>query len=150
MSEKPDKALHVELVTPQRAVLRCDDAEKAFLPTVAGEIGVLPGHTTLMSVLDVGRVRVERPKEAEMLAVSGGLVEVHPDRVLILAETAEKAADIDVDRAKASRKRAEDRIAAAGRDDSIDVPRAESSLARAINRIHVHSAFHDTTVDNKD
>jgi F-type H+-transporting ATPase subunit epsilon len=150
MSEQTQQTLHVELITPQRAVLRCQDAVRVFLPSAAGEIGVLPGHTTLMAILDVGRIRVERPKVEEMLAVSGGLAEVHETGLRIVAETAEHAKDIDVDRAKAARERAEKRISAAAKDEGVDLPRAQAALARALNRIHVASAFHDSTVDNKD
>ena len=150
MSETEQQDLHVELITPRATMLACDDGRRVFLPTPLGEYGILPGHSSLISVLATGQVRIEQPEKTDAFAVSGGLLEVYPDRVLIIAETAERAEEIDVDRATASNERAEQRVADAGRDESIDLKRAEAALARALNRIKVASAFHDATVDNED
>ena len=150
MSQDEQLAMHVELITPRATLAACDDGQRVFLPTPLGEIGILPDHSALISVLETGLARIQRTETEDTFAVSGGLVEVYPDRVLIVAETAERAADIDADRAKAAHDRAEQRIADANRDEEIDLQRAQTSLARALNRIKVASAFHDDTVKNED
>ena len=137
MSEPTHETVHVELITAEATLVSCDDGRRVYAPTAQGEIGVLPDHTSLMTPLTTGRVRILHGGRVEFYATSGGLLEVHPDRVLIVAETAELAGDIDAARAEASRKRAEQRIAGAPRDASIDLFRAQGSLARALNRLRV-------------
>jgi F-type H+-transporting ATPase subunit epsilon len=146
MSEAATDRMHVELITPLATMVKCEDGRRAYLPTPGGEIGVLPGHTSMICPLTVGRVRVQRPDQVDCFAVSGGLLEVHPDRLLIVAETAERADQIDTSRADAARERAEQRIADARRNEQIDLQRAEGALARAMNRLRVARSADKTDV----
>lgn len=98
--------LHLEITTPER-VIYTDDVDQIVLPTPQGEIGILPHHIPLMSLLIAGEIRVVKGAETVVLAVSGGFIEVQPERVVVLADTAERAEEIDEQRAEEARKRAE-------------------------------------------
>lgn len=128
--------IQVNIVTPDGPVY---DSEVAMViaQTVAGEIGVLPGHIPLVAPLAIGAVKLKKADNSEEIcAVSGGFIEVRPDQISILAPSAEVAENIDVARAKESLARAEARLQS--KKDDIDFKRAELSLKRAINRISVH------------
>jgi len=124
----------LEIVTPQRVVFR-EDVRFIIAPGADGELGVLPEHAPLVTNLDIGLVRVERDGAGDYLkiAVSGGFMEVRDNRIVILAEAAEESSEIDVNRAEAARKRAEERLSKPTPD--IDVARAEMALKRALNRL---------------
>ncbi|WP_409296070.1 F0F1 ATP synthase subunit epsilon [Peribacillus sp. SCS-26] len=126
------KTLQVSVVTPDGPVY---DAEAEMVSTKAqsGDLGVLPGHIPMVAPLQIGSVRLKTGGSTEFIAVSGGLLEVRPDKVTILAQSAERADNIDLARAKASAARAEKRLQ--DKNDSIDAKRADLSLRRAINRI---------------
>ena len=101
----------------------------------SGELGILAGHIPLVAPLDIAAVRLKNGSKTEYVAVSGGFLEVRPDVVTILAQSAEKADTIDLARAQAAKARAEQRLVE--RQESIDAQRAELALKRAINRIRV-------------
>ena len=130
------KTVQVNIVTPDGPVY---DSEVAMViaKTVSGEIGVLPGHIPLVAPLDISAIKI---KEADgsnnVVAVSGGFIEVRPEKISILAPAAEVAETIDIARAKAAKKRAEERLQS--KSDDIDFKRAELALKRAIKRINVH------------
>lgn len=128
------KTLAVSIVTPDGPVLE-DDFEMVSCKGESGELGILPGHIPLVSPLTISVVRLKKENGEEKVAVSGGFLEVRPEKVTILAQTAEKPSDVDVDRAKAARKRAEDRLQA--KQDNMDFKRAELALKRAINRLDI-------------
>ncbi|MDZ7373911.1 MAG: F0F1 ATP synthase subunit epsilon [candidate division KSB1 bacterium] len=128
------KTFLLEIVTPQGVVFS-DQVEAVRAPGIDGYFGVLPGHTPLMTALRVGEIRVRRKGELIRFATSGGFVEVLPRRMIILAETAEEAAKIDVARALAARERALKRLRQ--RTPDIDLERARAALARAMNRLRV-------------
>ncbi len=98
--------LHLQITTPER-VIYADDVDEIVLPTPNGEIGVLPHHIPLMSLLSAGEIRIVRGTDTVLLAVSGGFIEVQPNKVVVLADTAERAEEIDEQRAEEARKRAE-------------------------------------------
>lgn len=128
--------IHLEIVTPEKSVVS-DEAQIVMAPGELGEFGVLVGHTPFMTALKVGTVRYEDASGAErFIFVSGGFAEALPDRVSILADSAERRGDIDLERAKAAMERAESRLATTG-DADIDYTRARAALARAINRIRL-------------
>ncbi|WP_017726000.1 F0F1 ATP synthase subunit epsilon [Halalkalibacterium ligniniphilum] len=127
--------LHVNVVTPDGKVYE-GDVDMVSVKTVEGELGILPRHIPLVAPLTVGAVRLKKDANVDFVAVSGGFVEVRPDQVTILAEAAELPSDIDVERARSAKERAEKRINNA-KQDGIDHKRAELSLRRAINRIEV-------------
>ena len=124
----------LEIVTPEKSVVS-DEAQIVMAPGELGEFGVLTGHTPFMTALKVGTVRYEDTGGKErFIFVSGGFAEALPDRVSILADSAERRSDIDIERAKAAIKRAEDRLNKPDNAD-VDYARAHAALARAINRV---------------
>ena len=123
----------LEIVTPDRSLVR-EDVDEVELPGSEGYFGVLPGHTPLLSMLKVGELWYRIGQEKRYLAVAGGFVEVLPDRVTVLAQVGERAEDIDVARAEAAKRRAEERLA---NPMDVDLDRARFSLARALVRIQV-------------
>ena len=130
------KTVKVNIVTPDGPVY---DAEVTMVitKTTSGEIGVLPGHIPMVAPLTVGAVKLKKEGgQTELVAVSGGFIEVRPDNISILAPSAEVAASIDLARAKEALKRAEQRLQS--KRDNVDFNRAELALKRAINRINVH------------
>ncbi len=124
----------LEIVTPEKVVVR-DTAEEMQIPGKSGYLGVLPGHAPLITELAVGEISYRRGTDTQRLAVAWGFAEVLPDKVTILAETAEKASEIDVSRAQEAKKRAEQRLAASNTE--VDATRAENALKRAETRIEV-------------
>lgn len=129
-------SLRVEVVTPERTVLS-QEATLVVAQTVDGQIGVLPNHIPIVTVLDTGvmRVQAEGADQERRLAVSGGFLEVSPDnKVTVLAQTAELAEEIDVDRARRALARARERLANQQQEE-IDVVRAEIALRKALTRL---------------
>ncbi len=124
----------LEIVTPEKVVVR-DTAEEMQIPGKSGYLGVLPGHAPLITELAVGEISYRRGSDTQRLAVAWGFAEVLPDKVTVLAETAEKASEIDVSRAREAKKRAEQRLA--GSNTEVDATRAENALKRAETRIEV-------------
>ncbi|GEB31320.1 MULTISPECIES: F0F1 ATP synthase subunit epsilon [Brevibacillus] len=125
----------VEVVTPERVVYS-GQAEMVIARGVQGDLGILPNHMPLVSPLKIAPVRIKTEGEKEVkMAVSGGFMEVRGDKVTILAETAELPGDIDVERAKAAKARAEKRLAE--KYAELDVQRAERALQRAMARLDV-------------
>jgi F-type H+-transporting ATPase subunit epsilon len=131
----PDK-LRLEIATPDSLVLT-EGVDEVVLPAAEGYMGVRPGHAPLLSTLDVGEIAYRVGGEERFLACSGGFVEVLADSVSILAETAEPAEQIDLERAQRSREKAEKRL----QTDlaAHELSRAEVRLKKAISRIRVHS-----------
>lgn len=129
-----DKTFRLEIVTPGGTVFS-DDVEALRAPGVDGYFGVLPGHTPLMTALKIGEIRVRRKGETIRFSTSGGFIEVLPRRSIVLAETAERADQIDVARALAAKERAEKRLRERGPD--VDEERARAALQRALNRLRV-------------
>ncbi|NLW06640.1 MAG: F0F1 ATP synthase subunit epsilon [Clostridia bacterium] len=126
-------ALMLEVITPEKIVLKTE-AASVTAPGIQGYLGVLPRHAPLITPLKAGVVTYSREgSEAERLAVSGGFLEAGADRVVILADTAEKATDIDVERARQAKERAEKRLRE--RPANLDVARAEAALQRALARL---------------
>ncbi|MBS4206788.1 F0F1 ATP synthase subunit epsilon [Bacillus sp. FJAT-50079] len=128
------KTLHVSIVTPDGPVF---DSHVEMLSTKAesGELGILPGHVPMVAPLQIGAVRLTKGSEVEYVAVSGGFLEVQPEKVTILAQSAERAESIDLARAQEAKKRAEAHLQ--GKQDDSDFKRAELALKRAMNRINV-------------
>jgi F-type H+-transporting ATPase subunit epsilon len=127
--------LQLEVITPERLVLR-EAVDEVTLPGLDGELGILPEHTPLISQLQTGALTYRQSGEKRSLHVSGGFAEVLPDRVSVLTDVAEAAEDIDAERAKRSRERAEKRLQGGG---EIDVNRAQLKLQRAVTRLEVAS-----------
>ena len=129
-----DKLL-LEIVTPARLLLS-EEVDDVQVPGKNGYLGILPGHAPLISELQVGEVSYHQGKIRHRLVLAMGYCEVVRDHVRILAETAEKADEIDLERAQASKERAEKRLADVNNPD-IDFARAMTSLERSLARIRV-------------
>ena len=127
--------IKLEVVTPDKLVLS-ENVDIVIAPGTEGEFGVLRNHIPFLSTLSEGELRYRQGKELHYLAVAGGFAEVLPDKVTVLAESAEVAREIDIDRAQRARERAEKRLAE-GRRADLDHVRAEAALRRALVRLRV-------------
>lgn len=136
MAEIPALPTHLtlEIVTPDRSVA-AEKVDEVEIPGAEGYFGVLPGHTPLLATLMVGELWFRKGSEKHYLSIAFGFAEVLPDRVTILSELAERADEIDVARAEAAKRRAEERVAKRGAD--IDFERARIALMKSIVRIQV-------------
>lgn len=130
-----NKNFHLDIVTPTRTVYS-SEVQSFTAPGVVGSFQVLFNHAPLLSTIGVGEVKViEADGTKQYFATSGGFVEVKSNKVILLAESAERSHEIDVVRAEKSRQRAQERLANKNKD--IDVERAQASLSRALNRLKV-------------
>lgn len=126
--------IHLEVVTPEKSVVN-EEAQIVVAPGEMGEFGVLTGHTPFMTSLKTGILRYEDSSGKERFVfISGGFAEALPDKVTILADSAERRNEIDVQRAQSALDRAEERLA---KDDDVDFTRAKAALARAMVRIRL-------------
>lgn len=122
----------LEIVTPDRLVLS-EEVDEVTAPGSEGEFGVLPGHTPFLATLKVGELTYRKGKEVHHMAVSWGYAEVTPKKVTILAEAAEVAAEIDIERAKAAMEKAEKELKKLSKEDKdylIEAARLEKSIIR--------------------
>lgn len=131
MAEK----LKLELVTPYRKVLSLD-VDEITAPGSLGELGLLPGHTPLLTTLKIGELSYKQNGQTSFIAVNWGYLEVAEDRVTILVDTAEKADEIDLERAKAALGRAENALKNLSQED-VNYLTMEAALKRALMRIQV-------------
>lgn len=125
----------LEIVTPERLVLS-EEVEEVTAPGTEGEFGVLPGHTPFLTTLKVGELTYRKGKEVHHMAVSWGYAEVTPKKVTILAEFAEAAAEIDIERAKAAMERAEEKLKKLSKEDHSFLEEA-ARLEKALIRMQV-------------
>jgi F-type H+-transporting ATPase subunit epsilon len=129
--------LTVEIVTAERQVLT-DEADMVIAPAVEGVVGILPRHAPLLTALNPGVLVLKKDGQEEMLAVSGGFLQVSQNRVLILADTAERADEVDEQRAEESRMRAEQALAEAkAHPGSVQTEAARAALHRSLARLNV-------------
>ena len=129
--------IHLEVVTPEKIVVS-EEAQIVASPGSLGEFGVLSGHTPFLTALKTGMIRyTDASGKENFVFVSGGFAEALPDKVTVLAESAEVASDIDVNRAKEALTRAEKRLAEDRAREDIDFQRARAALERATVRIRV-------------
>jgi len=126
--------LQLEVVTPDRSLVR-EEVDEVQVPGAEGYFGVLPGHAPLLATLKVGELWYRVGQEKHYLAIAGGFAEVLPERVTILAQVAERAEDVDIARAEAARKRAEERLAQPPQDFNLE--RARLALMKSLVRIQV-------------
>ena len=127
--------LTVEIVTPSRILVRAQ-VDELNIPGDLGYLGILPGHTALLTNLGKGELMYRQGEQRHYLAIFGGYMEVHDDHVTVLADIAEKAEEIDRPRAEAARERAEQRLRDLNAHD-IDFERARIALMRALIRLQV-------------
>jgi F-type H+-transporting ATPase subunit epsilon len=129
--------LSVEIVTGERVVFTEDDVDMVVAPGADGALGILPHHAPLVTLLAEGELRITKGGREDSLVVFGGFMEVTGDKVIVLADSAERAEEIDVSRAEAARQRAAEGLANRGTDGTLDLAGAESELRRASVRIRV-------------
>jgi F-type H+-transporting ATPase subunit epsilon len=129
-------SIDLQIVTPDRLILH-EQVDEVEIPGSEGYFGVLPGHTPLLASLTVGELWYRQGQEKTYLSIAFGFAEVLPDKVTILARLAERADDIDVERAEAARRRAEERLSQAQSD--VDYDRARIALQKSLTRLQVSS-----------
>jgi F-type H+-transporting ATPase subunit epsilon len=133
--------LLLEIVTPERLAYS-DMVDAVNLPGIEGELGVLPHHAPLVSMLGVGELRIRKGGAEESFAIVGGFLQVRPDKVVVMAETADMASEIDLEKAQAARRDAERVLEGAARTDMVDLAAARAALQQALLRIRVAERRH--------
>lgn len=134
-----ERNITVEVVTPERLVFS-EKTDFVVVPGIEGYLGILPLHAPIVSGLQIGVMKVITGGKETKLAISGGFMEVSNDKVVILADSAERGDEIDVERARAAKERAEQRLNSKSAD--IDVVRAELALSRSIARLKASGNLH--------
>jgi len=124
----------LDIVTAERVVFS-EDVDAVIAPGIEGQLGILPHHAPLMTTLMPGELLVRKGGEEFSLAITGGFVEVRPDRIIVLADAAERVEEIDVARAEEAKRRAEARLKAPA--PAVDLLRAEAALRRSLARLNV-------------
>jgi len=127
--------LHLEIVTPERQAYE-DDVDMVIVPGIEGELGILPHHAPLITTLGVGELRIKKGGAEESFAIVGGFMQVRPDKVVVMAETADLASDIDLEKAQAARREAEHALETAANEPA-DLANARAALQQALLRIRV-------------
>ncbi len=123
--------LHLEIVSPERRAF-ADEVDMVVVPGADGELGILPHHTRLISALGTGELRIKKGGTEQILFISGGFVEVRPDKVVVMADLAEHSDEIDEQRAVDARKRAQAELEQAR--DPVDIARVRAALQTALMR----------------
>src|ERR671916_531668 len=118
--------LLLEIVTPERQVFS-EQVDSVVCPGIEGELGILPNHAPLLTTLGVGELRIRRGGEEEFFAIAGGFLQVRPDKVVVMAETADMASEIDLQRAEEARREAE-RALESGYQEGADLAAARAQL----------------------
>jgi len=132
--------LLLEIVTPEKLAYR-DQVDEVLVPGADGQLGILPHHTPLITTLGVGELRIRKGNAEEYFAIVGGFLQVRPDKVVVMAETADVASEIDLERAQQARKDAEAALSSAY-VEAADVAAARAALDRALVRIRVAERRH--------
>ena len=133
--------LHLEIVTPERLVYS-DDVDAVVCPGIEGELGVLPHHTPLVTTLGYGELRIRKGGREDYYAIAGGFLQVRPDKVVVMAETADLASEIDLERAQEARREAERALEGVAQTDAVDLAAARAQLQQALLRIRVAERRH--------
>jgi F-type H+-transporting ATPase subunit epsilon len=132
--------LHLEIVTPEKLAYQ-DEVDSVQLPGSEGELGVLPHHAPLISTLGAGELRLRKGSQEESFAIVGGFLQVLPDKVVVMAETADMASEIDLEKAQEARRNAEKAIET-GFVEAADLAAARAALQTALIRISVAERRH--------
>jgi F-type H+-transporting ATPase subunit epsilon len=132
--------LHLEIVTPERLAYE-DDVDMVIAPGSEGELGILPHHAPLLTTLGVGELRIKKGGAEESFAIIGGFLQVRPDKVVVMAETADLSSDIDLERAQQARREAERALETAANEPA-DLASARAQLQAALLRIRVAERRH--------
>jgi F-type H+-transporting ATPase subunit epsilon len=133
-------SLLLEIVTPEKLAYR-DQVDEVVVPGIDGQLGILPHHAPLLTVLGVGELHIRKGGDDEYFAVAGGFLQVRPDKVVVMAETADMASEIDLERAEQARRDAEKMLSSAYVEPA-DMAAARAALERALLRIRVAERRH--------
>ena len=132
------KTLHLEVITPDAAVLH-EDVDFVLVRALDGDLGIMPNHAPLIASLSIWPLCYDKGRKRQYITVASGFLEVHDNTVTVITPASEKPEDIDVARAQSAEKRAEDRLAAHAAN--LDVTRAEAALQRALRRLDVAEKY---------
>ncbi len=135
--------LRVDIVTAERVVLSEDGLDAVIAPGSLGELGILPSHAPLMTTLGIGELRARHGTEETVFAISGGFLEVRDNVVTVLADVAERAEEIDIERARVARERAA--AALATREEEVDIALTQAALRRSLIRLRVAERYRRRT-----
>ncbi|PIR94431.1 ATP synthase F1 subunit epsilon [Candidatus Falkowbacteria bacterium CG10_big_fil_rev_8_21_14_0_10_39_11] len=138
--------INFKIATPEKVVFK-EQVDQITLPTMQGEITILPNHIPLIAVLQPGELKIVIGQEEKMLSVSGGFIEVLADKVVVLADTAERAEDLDVERAEAARKRAEEALSQK-KTDAKEFAKLSALIEKETARVRV-ARKHRIRIDQK-
>jgi F-type H+-transporting ATPase subunit epsilon len=133
--------LLLEIVTPERLAYS-DMVDAVNLPGIEGELGVLPHHAPLVTMLGLGELRIRKGGAEESFAIVGGFLQVRPDRVVVMAETADMASDIDLEKAQEAKRSAERLLEGGAQSDTANLAAARVALQGALLRIRVAERRH--------
>jgi F-type H+-transporting ATPase subunit epsilon len=124
--------IKLDIVTPEEAVFS-EEVDMLVAPGIEGQLGILPHHAPLMTVLGIGELIIRNGNDEQYLAIGGGYLEVQPDRIIVLADVAERAEDIDIARAEAAKVKAQQSMAE--KPSGMDAAQAEAALKRSLVRL---------------
>ncbi len=127
--------LHLEIVTAERRLLTEDDVDEVVAPGTQGTLGILPSHAALVTTLEPGELRVKKGGSETPYVISGGFMEVLDNKVVVLADSAERAEEIDIARAEEARRRAQETLAR--HESDVDLAMVEAALKRSLARLRV-------------
>ena len=127
-------AIRLDVVTAE-GIVYSDDVDVVVAPAVEGQLGILPHHAPLMTTLEPGELRARKGGEEVCLAIAGGFLEVRPDRVIVLADAAERSEEIDIARAEEAKRRAQERLRHP--TPGVDLAQTEAALRRSLARLQV-------------
>lgn len=134
-------SISFKIATPEKVVYQ-NNIFQISVPTTSGEITILPNHVPLVSILQAGELKIKDKDGEHLVAVSGGFLEIKPDNeVVILADNAERAEEIDVDRAEQARQRAVEQMAQAKAEENVDYAKLQAVLDREMNRVKIAKKY---------
>lgn len=140
--------IHFKIATPEKIIYE-NDVFKISIPTTTGEITILPHHIPLVSIVQAGELKVTSKMGEQIIAVSSGFVEIKANNeVIILADNAERAELIDIERAEKARKRAEEEMAKARSQENVDYAKLQAIIDREMNRIKIGKKYKKINIKN--
>ncbi|MBI5222733.1 MAG: F0F1 ATP synthase subunit epsilon [Candidatus Magasanikbacteria bacterium] len=141
------KSLKFKIATPEKVIYE-NEIEQVSVPTTMGEITILPNHAPLVSILQAGELKIKDKNGEQVVAVSGGFLEIKPkSEVVILADDAERAEEIDIDRAEAARQRAVEQMERAKAEEDVDYAKLQAVLDREMNRVRVGRKYKNLNIN---
>ncbi len=143
-----ESTIHFKIATPEKVIYE-NDILKVSIPTTTGEITILPHHIPLVSIVQAGELKVTDEMGEQVIAISSGFVEIKANNeVVILADNAERAELIDIERAEAARKRAEEEMAKARGQENVDYAKLQAVIDREMNRVRIGKKYKKLNIKN--